>query len=321
MTPTITTPTSRDPRFPKPGDKKLADYEAKVLRCNRQGCPTKLHVPTELTAEQRKANAAAHGFVSGEGDKAHKFYCGKTCRAMDAIRMEPPTAKCTRCAKAILEGRQAGCICRPQIGGSAPQCPVTRVSVRDVTDRQHQRQAHFIDARMSPERIAQFAFDHGFVQTPHGTCCGHECARRIAQDVAAGRQDPIDLSVEVINKARTEAGLTTIAAGPEGVAGTSDTAAAPEPAAPPAAAAPAATAHEPSADDWGVWCIERRAWVPSTANPWKGTEAGAKLRLAHIQRSAEIGFTFAARSFGDTTPPPEPITRKTRRAAEAHRGA
>jgi hypothetical protein len=340
MTPTITTPTSRDPRFPKPqpqtpGDRVRAQADAKTLRCDREGCPTKLHVPVELTSDQRSANASAHGFVRGEGDKAHKFYCGKTCRAMDAIRMELPSkSTCQRCKKAILEGRQNGCICRPQIGGGPPQCPITRVSVRDVTDRQHVlhraivcdrwacRQAHYIDAKMGPDRIAQFAFDHGFVQTPHGTCCGHDCARHIARDVAAGRQDPIDLSVEVINTARTAAGLATIEPGREGVAGTTDaTQPAPEATTAEAAPAHAAQAEAAATDEWGVWCIERRAWVPSTANPWKGDEAGAKLRLAHIQRSAEIGYSFAARAFADPTPPPEPITRKSRRAAEAHRGA
>jgi hypothetical protein len=311
--PVLTKPLATDPRFPKERGEQAPDTRAterltaNPLRCDRGGCETKIHVQLQ-EPQKRIANAITHGFMRGEGGKNHLVYCSRRCRDMDApagLKVGDPCPK----PHCMREGLSVGrCYCKPQIGGPVAQCPVTRVTVRDTNDRQgvaHRaiicdrwgcQEKQYVDPKTTPERICQIAHTAGFRQRDYGTCCSEQCARMLGADVRAGRQPSI---------ATQQAGTKHIT--------TAEPVAVPPPVAPEPRPAPSPRG------EYGIWCYERAAYVPTSADPWSGDAQAAELRVAHLRQQAvaEGEFsTYAVRLFASAEPPAMP-NRKARRAIAA----
>lgn len=260
----ITRPNSRDPRFAEkgtpPAERARAAKEANVLRCARGASVCGTSVPVgDLPVERREAYAKTLGFVPGAtSDTAHLLYCSKACRDAGGMPTAPTLCRCPTCRAnpndpLSAPGPKRCALATPQLSAG---CPITRVSVRDVTDRSgklHRAvvcdrwacdEARYVDPAATPERIAQFAHDSGFVQTRHGTTCGPSCAKQLERDVLAGRQDPLELSVEFVDEEREKRGLPP--SGSERTVAVETSTRGPETAAESPASAPAPEAPAPS---------------------------------------------------------------------------
>jgi hypothetical protein len=227
-----TAPSRRDPRSPRnPEIGAKAPTELKFSKCARGGCGSQVpntfargsRTEAELEALVRR-NLETAGWLEGRTPSTSgRLYCSRACRDMAQHSVADAPARPGTpggCQKSHCV-RGGVCLCGAETGTQAGANAITRITVVDRTDGQGKphrayqcdswecHTVSYVEPGTSPEAIAKKAAAEGWRQTPEGTVCSAQCARRLRASVAAGRQDPVvlgDKSLQDAQRPRSQEG-------------------------------------------------------------------------------------------------------------------